>query len=80
MTERVELMQNTKRKMVLYQLKEGERNALRYCPKHRKDWIRPVAKYTKHWIATPREFMIAYDGDMKPLALFVNLRTKPVLP
>ena len=80
MTERIELMRNTRRKMVLYQLKEGERNALRYCPKLRKDWIRPVSKYTKHWIATPREFMIAYDRDREPLALFVSLRTKPILP
>lgn len=81
MTERVELMWNdTKRKMVLFQLKEGERHVLRYCPKLRKDWIRPVSKYTKHWIATPREFMIAYGRDMEPLALFVSLRTTPILP
>lgn len=34
----------------------------------------------KHWVATPREFMIAYDANKEPLALFVNLRSKPILP
>lgn len=79
MVERTELLNGTKRKMIVFQVAEGERNTVRFVPKIRCDWCSPIKKHVKHWVLH-RSNIICYDRDMQPLGIIACSRSKPIVP
>lgn len=79
MVERTELLNNTKRKMIVFQIAEGERTAVRFVPKIRCDWCNPIKKHVKHWVLH-RSSVICYDKDMQPLGIIACSKSTPIVP